>query len=198
MGAVIPRRFIRTVPETVNDEHERFWHELKRLHPGWNLLTYRDPIEPAAFPETSPLWERCESGAQKANLVRLEALYRLGGVYLDADVEPLANMDHLLGEPFAAWEDDTRVSNAVMGFPARHPALRACLDIHLALFPNPPMPAGVRVTTAVFPGRPDVRLYGPELFFPYHYTEPERRHEDFRSTGALAVHHWAATWVLTP
>jgi hypothetical protein len=137
----IPRRFIRTVPEAVDDEHERFWHELQRLHPGWKFLTYRDPIPPASFPETAPLWDRCEYGAQKANLIRLEALYRLGGVYLDADIEPLANLDHLLGEPFAAWEDGSVVSNAVMGFPPFHPALRACLDVHLALFPGPPMPS---------------------------------------------------------
>jgi hypothetical protein len=83
---MIPRRLIRTVPEQTVDEVEGFWSRVVELHPGWEHVTYRDPIDAALFPVTSPLWGRCRSGAQRAGLIRLEALARVGGIYLDSDV----------------------------------------------------------------------------------------------------------------
>ena len=37
-----------------------------------------------------------------------------------------------------------------------------------------------------------VVVFPPEMFYPYHFSEPERRHENF--PGAVAVHHWSGSW----
>jgi len=194
---VIPRRFIRTVPATTSEEVEGFWARFAELHPGWDLITFRDPIDPADFPLTAPHWDRCRSGAQRAGLVRLEALHHLGGIYVDADVEPFRSFAPLLGvEAFAAWEDDKVVPDAVFGARAGHPVLREAIDLAVERLDRGAWESGPGVTADLLPGRDDVLLLPPGAFYPYPYRERQRRHEDHarHQPWAFAAHHWAGSW----
>jgi mannosyltransferase OCH1-like enzyme len=131
-------------------------------------------------------------------MIRLEALLRFGGVYVDQDVEPLRPMDPLLHLPaFAAWEDERCVPNAVMGASPEHPAIRACLDEMLRRIPGDTWKAGPGVLTDILPGRDDVLLLPPGSFYPYHYKEKERAGEDFRKSQpwAFVAHHWWGSWL---
>ena len=194
---MIPRRLIRTVPAAIDDEAERFWKRFAELHPGWELVTFRDPIDPSDFPLTSPHWDRCRSGAQRAGLVRLEALLRLGGVYVDADVEPYRPFDTLLGvDAFAAWEDENVVPDAVLGAVAGHPAIREVLDVAIERLDLGAWESGPGATTDVFTRRDDVLLLPPGAFYPYHYSRPDLRHHDHAADQpwAFVAHHWASSW----
>lgn len=198
MAGGIPRILHRTVPAETTAEVEGYWARFEQLHPDWSLRTHRDPLNPAEWPLTAPHWSKASNGAQLADLIRLEALIRDGGVYVDSDVEPLRPLDSLLTVPaFAAWEDRNCVPNAVLGAVPGHPAIRACLDEMLLRLPGPTWEAGPGVTTAVLPGRCDVLLLPPGSFYPYHYREKERRGEDFATSQpwAFAVHHWAGSWL---
>ncbi|MGH7533990.1 MAG: galactosyltransferase-related protein, partial [Gemmatimonadales bacterium] len=84
----IPRILHRVVPEISPPESELWWLQFAALHPDWTLMTHRDPLQPADWPLTARYWTKCRTGAQLAGLVRLEALWRWGGVYVDQDVEP--------------------------------------------------------------------------------------------------------------
>lgn len=195
---MIPRRIFRTVPETTSVEVERFWEIAEDLHPGWQMITYRDPIDPALFPITSPHWDRCTSGAQRAGLIRLEGLLQHGGIYLDSDVELYRPLDSLLGlAAFAGWEDAKVIPDAVLGAKPAHPAIGECLERAIAVLGEGPWASGPGVTTAVLPGRPDVLLLPPGSFFPYHYTQRDRRHEDHRTPNpwAFGAHHWEGSWL---
>ncbi len=195
---MIPRRLIRTVPAEVDPESEAFWARFEELHPDWELVTFRDPIDPELFPLTSPHWDRCHSGAQRAGLIRLEALLRLGGVYVDADVEPYRSFEPLLGvEAFAAWEDDKIVPDAVLGARADHPFLRAAIDLAIDRLEQGAWSSGPAVTADLLPGRTDVLLLPPGAFYPYHYSRRDLRHADHahQQPWAFAAHHWTSSWV---
>jgi hypothetical protein len=200
LGATrIPRILHRTVPADTTTQVEGWWEHWRQLHPGWELRTHRDPLHPADWPETADLWDRCQSGAQLAGLVRLEALWRWGGVYVDSDVEPYRSLEPLLhASAFAAWEDAKVVPDAVLGAEPAHPAVRLMLDRARAaiLAGAKAWESGPGVTTAVLPGRPDVLLLPPGSFYPYHYTEKQRRREDHRGAQpwAFAAHHWHHSW----
>lgn len=208
---MIPPTLIRTVPAETSDEVERFWEDACALHPGWRHLTYRDPIDPAQFPRTAPHWDLCRSGAQLAGLIRLEALWRHGGVYLDSDMEVYRPLDSLLGaEVFAGYEDPGVVPDAVIGAEQCHPAIAECLDLAILRLTRPqrrPKPSwwenngawatGPGVTTTVFPGRADVLLLPPGSFYPLHYTlkltadwEAVRRENPW----AFGAHRWHHSW----
>lgn len=197
-SAGIPRILHRTVPATTDPTVEAYWAGFEAMHPDWTLMTHRDPLVASEWPLTSSKWGDAANGAQLADLIRLEALLRWGGIYVDSDVEPLRSLEPLLPlQAFAAWEDARCVPNAVMGAVPGHPAVKACLDRMLDLIPGPTWEAGPGVLTEILPGRSDVLLLPPGSFYPYHYSTKERAGEDFRKTQpwAFAVHHWAGSWL---
>lgn len=195
----IPRILHRTVPETPDPVADGWWAMFEEMHPDWELVTHRDPLDPAEWPETSDLWAACSSGAQLADLIRLEALWRWGGVYVDSDVQPLRPLDSLLAvSAFAGYEDRNSVPNAVLGASAGHPAIRACLDLIRTRIPGPTWEAGPGVTTEVFRGRSDVVLLPPEALYPVHYKDKALHLGSFDPAchpWAFTLHHWAGSWL---
>ena len=205
---MIPRRLIRTVPAETSGEVESWWERACELHPGWERITYRDPIEPELFPVTAQLWSACTSGAQKAGLIRLEALARSGGIYLDSDVELWRPLTPLLGvQAFAGWEDPGVVPDAVLGAERAHPAIRECLALAMRRFTSDSADwrtgsgawgTGPGVTTTVLPGRDDVLLLPPGSFYPVHYTAKagaDWAAERDLNPWAFGAHRWHASWL---
>lgn len=193
---MIPQRLVRTVPEVTTDEVEEFWSAAAALHPGWEMVTLRDPLDPADFPVTSPFWARCTSGAQRAGLIRLEDLWWRGGIYVDSDVELYRSLEPLRRNVmFAAWEDVHTIPDAVIGAEARYPAIWRCLREAISALAEGAWMSGPGVLTRVLPGWGSVLLLPPESFYPYHYTEKHRRHEDHRSPATFGAHHWAGSWL---
>lgn len=196
----IPARLFRTVPDRSLPEVEQWWRDWGTIHQGWELVTYRDPLDPRQFPLTADAWQHCTNGAQLAGLVRLEVLWHHGGIYVDSDVQPLRNCGPLLVcEAFAAWEDAQVVPDAVLGAVAHHPAIRECiaLAVERVTAGEDAWRTGPGVTTELLPGRDDVLLLPPGAWYPYHYREPHRRREDFATTApwAFGVHHWHGSWL---
>lgn len=195
----IPRILHRTVPQ-VSRESDAWWAHWQQLLPGWELMTHRDPMDPNAWPETGDLWEKCANGAQRAGLIRLEALWTHGGVYVDSDVEPYRSLEplvHTMG--FAAWEDARCIPDAVMGFQPAHPAVRQMISDARAVIEDggDAWHSGPGVSTAVLQGRRDVLLLPPGTFYPYHYTEKARRGEAHMTEQpwCFAAHHWNGSWL---
>ncbi len=194
----IPRRLIRTVPADTTREAEVNWALACSLHRGWEHVTLRDPVSPARFPLTSHLWVTCESGAQLADLIRLEELYHRGGVYIDSDVVCYRPFDPLLGtEGFAGWDNVEHIPNAILGFRPGHPALKACIDLAIERHDQGTWAAGVGVTTEVFRGRNDMVLLPPGSFYPVFWRHKD--HTDWPSVPidnpwAYCAHQAAHSW----
>jgi len=192
---VIPRIIHRTLPAEPSPLMDECWETVLQLTPKWEHRTYQSPRDSKDWPMTAPWWHLCPDNAVQADLVRLEALWNHGGIYLDADVELLKPLEPLLGGPFAAWEDHRQLCNAVIGAPPHHPAVFAALDTLIVEVQKGNPPIGPRALTAAWVGRDDVTLLPRESFYPYGYWEKERAGEDFTSLdGCFGVHHWAATW----
>lgn len=193
----IPRILHRTVPQDTSPEVEAFWAKAQALHPGWDTRTYRDPIAPTDFPRTSHLWGRCANGAQKAGLIRLEALCTHGGIYLDSDVEPFRSLEPLLHLPaFAGWEDETTVPDAVLGAAPGHPAFEAMLTqaMHLVAKGADAWTSGPGLTTSTLPGRTDVLLLPPGSFYPHHYLEKAQAGQRTANPWVFLEHKWHHSW----
>lgn len=201
---MIPKRIIRTVPAETSDQVEAWWKQTVNLHPDWSTITYRDPIDPAQFPLTSPLWSRCQNGAQLAGLIRLEALLD-GGIYLDSDIELYRRLDPLLAcSAFAAWEDPNTVPDAVLGAEPNHQAIRTCLALAIERIlststdwrtGNGAWATGPGVTTTVLPGRADVFLLPPGAFYPVHYSAKDTIAAYTPEPWSFGIHHWHASWL---
>lgn len=202
---MIPARLIRTVPEHTGADVERWWTEACKLHPGWDHLTLRDPLDRAQFPLTGEHWPLCVSGAQLAGLVRLEALHRYGGIYIDSDVQLFRSLEPLRTlSCFAAWEDERVVPDAVIGAEARHPAIRSCITLALERISSGSMDwrigdgawaTGPGVTTTILPHADGVVLLGPESFYPVHYSEKHKLDGHEPAEQTYGMHHWFGSWL---
>lgn len=202
----IPKVIFRSVPEVTSEQVEIWWSKVQELHPGWQFITYRDPIDKEMFPTSSPYWDRCESGAQMSGLVRLEGLWRHGGIWLDSDVEVYRSLEPLLQvEGFAGFEDPGVIPDAILGARPGHPAIKECLILAVKRLvghsgdwrTDGSWGTGPGVMTTVLPGRSDFLILPPACFYPYHYTEKEtRRGEDHSALPwCFAAHHWHGSWL---
>ena len=195
----IPRILHRTVPEE-SPQSDAFWEHWRQLLPGWEFFTHRDPLDPNEWPETGDLWEQCSNGAQKAGLIRLEALWKFGGVYVDSDVEPYRSLEPLLhSQGFAAYEDANVIPDAVMGFEPGHIAVRQMISVARAVIEEggDAWHSGPGVSTAVLSGRRDVLLLPPGSFYPVHYLDNPRSVADPMSEQpwSFGGHLWAGSWL---
>jgi hypothetical protein len=194
----IPKRLIRTVPTETTAEVEVWWDRATRLHPDWDCVTLRDPVDRSLFPISAPYWDDCESGAQLADLIRLEELLHRGGVYIDSDVEVYRPFDPLLLlSGFAGWDCVDYVPNAIMGFEARHPALPQALGRAIARQHQGTWAAGVGVTTQVFRDRDDMVLFPPGAFYPVFWrlkNNVDWSRVQLDNPWAYCVHRAAHSW----
>lgn len=113
-------------------DHGAAWRDML---PGWDHVLWGDGD--LAGWSVSPLLERAGRFAPRNDVVRwkvdvfrLAVLFEHGGVYVDCDTVPLRPLDGLLDVPFVAQSpnDLSKATNAVMGFPPRHPYIGAMLD----------------------------------------------------------------------
>lgn len=165
-------------------------------HPDWQWRVWTD----ADLPSLESQWALTHAAhlSQKSDIVRYEVLHRFGGVYLDTDMECVRAIDPLLHtvQAFAGREDSQYLCGAIMGGVAGHPLFTALCDglphsmeFHARCVDQ----AGPGYLTRTAAQIPDVTVFGPGVFYPYHWRETHRRFEAFPK--AFAVHRWQGTWI---
>jgi inositol phosphorylceramide mannosyltransferase catalytic subunit len=176
-------------PDPVPEDYVAYRQTWIDRHPGWQLRVWTDDDLPedARRPE---VYERLRTPVERANILRLELLWRFGGVYVDCDFECLRSIEPLLGglEFFAGYRKRGHANNAIIGSVQAHAVLdRALDDIRPQNVYGPVAKEGTGVLffNRVLAEFPDVTLFEPNVFYP-------------RSAGAMreayAVHHRARTW----
>lgn len=196
---MIERNLYRTVPAETSDLCERWWAEAVAIHPTWNCVTVREPVDPDQFPISSRVWPLCTSGAQKAGLIRLELVLTFGGAYVDSDVEVFRTFEPLRScQVFAGWEDDKVIPDAVFGGEKGHPVLAEMLQIAITMVElgQGAWGSGPGVFTDVLSNCPEATVLPPAAFYPYHYKELHRRYEPHGDhPWVWCVHHWQGSWL---
>jgi len=193
----IPRVFHRIWlgPEPMPEAECRLGETWARHHPGWEQRLWRDDDLPE-LGVPAEIIARAENPVELADVARFHIIARHGGVYVDTDFECLRPLDSLLKgvDAFAAFQLPGEVNTALLGATAGHPAFRRAAELVTETFGRAPLPGstGPPFFTHLLWDSPEVTLFPPELFYPYLWTEPERRNEHF--PGAYAVHHWAMSW----
>lgn len=182
--------------------YQDFGASFSHHHPGWELRTWTDTnLPPLQNQET---FDRATSFAMRADIVRYELLWRMGGVYVDTDFEALRNLEPLIDdiECFLALEDTRWIAIGLIGSRPGHPFMRRLVDELPGSVASHPGRAANVVTGPQFVTRTydtvsaavrrSVALLPAALVYPYHFSEPERARDEF--PHAYAVHHWAKGW----
>jgi mannosyltransferase OCH1-like enzyme len=173
------------------EEFARYGESWRRHHPDWEMRFWTDENLPDDLirPEA---YERLRKPAERSDIIRLEVLFRFGGVYVDTDCECLRPFDPLLQEGVDLFTGDlggtAKVNTAVIGSVPGHPLLeRALRELRpVTEYGLDQGGTGPRFLSGVLREHPDqVMLYPREFFQPSTDAERER---------AYSIHHMSMTW----
>ncbi len=134
-----------------------------------------------------------------ADYIRLYAIYNMGGIYLDMDVEVLKPFDDLLNEPYMlAYENEKRrgIEAGIFGAQQGSEFIKACLDSYNGknfiredgTFDLTPLPQIMQGVLDSFPEK--LNLYDC-LYFTAKSFETG---EEFPNESTYTVHHFAGSW----
>lgn len=103
----------------------------KKFCPDWKIVRWDED----SFDINSTLWTKQAYEARKfafvSDFVRLKALYEMGGVYLDTDVELVQSIDKFLKhEAFSGFESETMVQTGIIGAEKENAVIKSWLDYY--------------------------------------------------------------------
>lgn len=170
------------------------------IHPGWEvrvwdsanlpLLRNQDMYDhPEKFSPKSNVWQF------RTNLARLELIHDQGGVWVDADLEALRNVEPLIEgcQAFTARESREYVNNGFFGSVPGHAYITELMETARARILRLPnarsnKQCGPHHYTEVLTRHADVRVLPSEQIYPFRWDELERRDRDY--PDAYTKHHW--------
>lgn len=197
--AVIPRILHRTLPAKPDPDVERIWGTVVANTDGWERRTYQSPRDPAGWPMTGHLFGLCRDRAEESDLVRLEELWKQGGVYVDSDMELTRPLDWVREYGcVTGWEDGTYLGMAFIAAEPEHPAIGDLLDVFMrhveAQVERSTLPI---IATRTWVGRDDVTIMPRKALYPYHVGHnPHDAGRDWAlDPEVYAIHRWHGSWL---
>lgn len=186
IGDRVPQRF-QNFSKTIRMINPEFRYIL------WTRANVRDvmlninAVEPAA-----------NSAASLSNGIRILALRKFGGVYLDMDIECLKPISTLVdgATAFAAVQDNKdgvdRLCNAVFGSSPYHPWLmHQAIDGKVYDLINSTADYGVDLMSEA--PRDELTVIPTHLVYPWLWTDPPEKRVPHKES--ILVHHWDGSWV---
>lgn len=190
----IPRIIHFTIPSNASEEQLKNIDTARELHPGWEILVWQDPVDQAPF-RLAKYWKKSNSGAQLADLIRLEVVFQRGGFYLDSDFVIQRSLEPLrMFEFVVASEDGAMLTNAFFGAVPQSAAAKKLIDELDGEEPDWTVPpyatTGPSLFTRELKWRDDVTVLPRESFYPYNFHE--------RPTSprlwTYGLHLWHHSW----
>jgi mannosyltransferase OCH1-like enzyme len=181
----------------------------RKNHPGWRYKLWTDKEVKQLTLYNQELYDATTNYGQKADLLRLELLYNVGGVYADTDTECLQRVDvlHYLFDFYIGIQPldahFLQLGTGIIGSVPHHPLLKEVImsiKKHAAHIKGIPAKTGPVHFTKIFfehagrYGFSDIAL-PPQYFYPLGAYETIIDRASWRQQGAFTVHHWAKTWM---
>ncbi len=136
-----------------------------------------------SLPFDNPIWN--------SDIIRLAAIKKYGGIYLDCDVECLGPIDRLFEyEAFSVQQRDGHINNAIFGAVPNHPWIQWQLDHVEEYIPKAREWAVYLMSDAP---RDGVTLIPPEWVYPFWFDSPPEERKP--KPESFLVHHWKKGWM---
>jgi mannosyltransferase OCH1-like enzyme len=177
-------------------KHIETWRELM---PTWTIRLWTNDDLIADEVETDVLSKisEAERGTQKADILKYYVVWKHGGIYVDADVEPTSNLDPIVymselvlcHDNIITWE---YISCGFFAGSVNHPALRKAVDICLRAQLNtnePHMTTGPYALGLAVSQVPPQNMKYMNLEFECFY-----RHNDGLFPNRFGRHFYACAW----
>jgi mannosyltransferase OCH1-like enzyme len=148
----------------------------------------------------------------KTDIMRWEILYRFGGIYVDADTEPLKRMPEIILNYnfFSGYQPNNEIAIGIMGSRTRESLVTFYIDsvlqnINKFIYDGKVSNEIWKISGPEFftqflnpyLNNPTYKFFEVKYFYPYAWYEMERKQENFSITSpeSYSVHHWAKSWI---
>ncbi|MEM9888765.1 MAG: glycosyltransferase [Bacteroidota bacterium] len=195
-------------PNPIPKREQRFIRDWKKLMPDYEFKFWNEANLPKNISYLSTAFN-AQNWSNISNYMRLFALSKEGGIYLDTDMEVLQRFDKLLHYAcFLGIETEREgcpiANNAILAAEQGHWFINEVLQTleqdfdgkERADFSSP------RLTTAVLKQYgfsrenqviKDVKVFPRHYFYPYYYTESSFNTKIREDT--YTIHHWSLSWL---
>lgn len=187
---MIPKKFhqIWLGPNPLPKEFEKYQKTWKKFHPGWEFLFWTEENLPEDL-DRIEIYEKLRSPVERSDLLRLEVVNKLGGIYIDTDFECIRSVEPLIADIdfFLAYLNENRTNNAIIGSVPGHPFLERAIKNATPrdFFGYDKAAAGPFYIDALIKEYPELKKFESYLFYPVTPYERGR---------AVAIHHASRTW----
>jgi mannosyltransferase OCH1-like enzyme len=183
------------------DEFKYYQEKFKHLHPDWKVMHWDDDnVNPDEL-INKEAYLNADNIVLKADILRLELIYKYGGIFCDQDMEFYKNIDPYIEDLdcFGCGEKPGIIGNAIIGATPKHPTiLKAIKGIPDSIKNNPDAPPNIQ-TGPVYMTKTlnfdEIYCFSPHYFFPTQpglKTYPDQEHV---FPDSIANHHWSGSWV---
>ena len=185
--------FGSTVPLDVLARVDRW----QKLHPSWTIRQWNESnIDVSGCAYAQACFQR-RDWAYLSDYVRLQALTKEGGVYLDTDVELLKPLDVFIDGSFhIGYMHNCALGTAVMICPPQHPLVSRLIDQYRKLPANIGINNNAILTEFFLKHVGGFLLTGKSWSSPNIRVHPKTWFEQptLRAQGGYAVHLFSRTW----
>jgi len=104
------------------------------VHPDFTMMFHRNDCD-FGSKVNQIVYDSCYTVTVKSDIIRLAALHKYGGIYVDTDMVCLKNLETLMDTPFLiGYEVDTiqRLGLSLIGCHSDDPTIKKCLDLSIA------------------------------------------------------------------
>ncbi len=191
---MIPKIIHFTIPKNATAQQLANIETARRMHPDWQMKVWQDPVDPTGF-RLAKYWSKANSGAQLADMIRLEVVHRDGGFYLDSDFVAQKNLDPLRGYQFVVGsEDGHALTNAFFGAEQGSQALEHLIGVleadEIDWKIPPDQSTGPQFFAKQLKWRDDLTVVPRETLYPYNWNEKARQAHPW----TYGVHCWDNSW----
>lgn len=187
--------------KTMTSDHVSWRRSWEHHNPQWFMMLWTDNEIERFKPKFSNVLSKCKNKAEMADILRIEILYRIGGLYVDVDFECLKPIDTLINNQKFLYirQAHNRIGNAIM---ASVPGEEYITKLHDNIInrynshgdvDNSAHKFGPGYLTSLLPRRITI---DKKVAYPYSWKEKHQQCENIRKSypQAYAVHHWNQDW----
>ncbi len=175
-------------PNDIPDSFLKSSEELQRINRGYRYMLWNnDNVEQLA---TKDVYDY-RTFAGQSNVLRLLALKKFGGIYLDMDFVPLKSFDSILRHSaFIARQPDGVFCNAAMGAEPEHSWIDNMLTDAISNKTSWLCPSfGCHVISKYL--EDTVSILPTDTFYTYNFDETPKPPTD----NTIALHLWEGSWL---
>jgi mannosyltransferase OCH1-like enzyme len=192
-----------------------YLNKWKSLYPDYNFIFWNDELVESTDIITDNIkhyyYSDCNI-ALKTDLLRFKILEKFGGIYVDADTEPLKRMpdDILKYNFFSGYQPNNEIAIGIMGSRVRESLVTFYIDsvlqnINKFIYDGKVSNEIWKISGPEFftqflnpyLNNPTYKFFEVKYFYPYAWWQMERKQENFSITSpeSYSVHHWAKSWI---